>query len=94
MSAQKFVYSFLYLLGLEDQFSPTEDVDSLPFESPRRGRKRLFSEASITMTSNHLDTLADPGGAQGARAPFRQTLLNFLRIECQVCMSKDGHRDV
>ena len=47
-------YSFLYLLGLEDQFSATEDVDSLPFESPQRGRKRPFSEVSITVTSNHL----------------------------------------
>ena len=55
MSKQKFDYSFFYLLGLEDQFSPTEDVDSLPFESPRCGRKRLFSEVSITVTSNHLD---------------------------------------
>ena len=55
MSKQKFDYGFVYFLSLEDQFSPTEDVDSLLFESPRRGRKRLFSEVCITVTSNHLD---------------------------------------
>ena len=55
MSKQKFDYTFLYLRGLEDKFSAMEDIDSLPFESPQRGRKRLFSEVSITVTSNHLN---------------------------------------
>ena len=50
-----FDYSFLYLIDLEDQFSATEDVDSLPYESPQCGRKRPFLEVSITVTRNHLD---------------------------------------
>ena len=74
MSKQKFNYSFFYLLGLEKQFSPMEDVDSLPSESPWRGRKFLFSKVSVTVTSNHLGI-----------ASFINYVRKFLVASC-VCM--------
>ena len=43
----------LYLLGLEDQFSVTEDVDT--FRSPQRDRWHPFSEISKAVTSNHVN---------------------------------------
>ena len=49
--------SSVCLLSLEDQFNPTEDIDTcnLLFESPWHGRKCLFSEVSITVKSNRLN---------------------------------------
>ena len=48
-----FDYRFLYLLDFEDQFSATGEVDT--FGSPQSDIQPLFSEVSITLTSNELD---------------------------------------
>ena len=57
MSKQKFDFtcSFFYLLGLEDQFSTTEDIvmhlDT--FGSPQRDSACFWR--CVAVTSNHLD---------------------------------------
>ena len=52
---QKFHYSFLYLLGLEDQCNATEDVDIFLNSSSHGNRRRTFSEVSITVSITSLD---------------------------------------
>ena len=51
-SKQKFDYSFVYLLGLEDQFSATKDIDTLG--TLQRVGWHPFSKVSIVVTSNHV----------------------------------------
>ena len=80
MSKQKSDYSFFYLLGLKDQFSPAEDVDSLPFGSPWHRRKHPFSEVSITVTSNHLNIASSINSVH--KSLLASCVHVWLKFEC------------
>ena len=59
-SKQKFKYSFVFFLGLEDQFCAMEDVDI--FGSPQHDRWHPFSKVSIAVTNLASHTLVKDRG--------------------------------